>query len=1124
MVHRERAQLRRLQLVSSACLLVACTCALLAIGAVGLGAARWLFAPRATPFLVWLAVLAADAFVFAWTVRALSARTNARNVAAAIEREHKLRRGALQGALEVEHSGALGRHAAGQVAEQLNASGTRGSMAPQTMRVATRAMQGTAAIALIAVAALGWTAPVYRDGLTAVLRPVRAWKGTLLPRLSFRDLPPVVLRGEPLTLQVNAPGRTDITVTSRTPGEAWSTRDVAVNPRTHLARLELGSIAGEVTLVASDGRSESDTARVGVTDRPFVGAVSMRAVYPAYLGRPPEGLPIGEPARVPQGTVVEIAGRASTVLEGVALVNARDTVRFQVHDRAFAGTMQTRATGHWTWSARSASGPIADVPLPIDLEIVADSAPQVQLVSPAMDTVVAEADRVALHAIATDDHGLARVDLVTWIGAANAGAGPTTSSVAPNGSTVWEGSPVLDLGALGLKPGDALHAKFVATDNSPWAQRGESRELVLRVPTMEEQRELARDAADSAVSRAVQTAAAQQALAQKTSEAARSRDQQQAASQNAAPGAAGGDSAGALSYDAAQKSQALAKEQRALTDQVKQLQHAADTVAQQLQRAGALDSSLARQLQDAQNLLRDALTPELLAQMDKLQNASQQLSKEQAQKALQNLAAMQEQLRQQLEKSAEMLKRAAIEGSMQTLADQAKEIAQREQAMADSARPQSSDSSRAQAQHLADQSQHLTDAMQKLEQQLNDAKANAGAQRTQQAQQHANASEQSMRAAAGQPRNGTQQQSGSQQQAGSQQQNGSQQKSGSQQQSASAAASQMQQAASDMQQARSDQVGAWKQELTGALDRSIQEMLQMARQEHALEQQARSSQSNPTDMRGAQSAVKQGVDQTAERLQREGQKSSLLSGRSQRAMADAQDKVSQALQQTTPRSDQEQTASQSQTAGSLAQAADALNQAAASLARDRERVNTASSASGFSDMLQEMQDMAKRQGSINSQAQGIMPGPGGPPSLTPEMQATQRALARQQRQIAQELDDLGDGPGGDRAAQLAKEAKQVADAMDGGREDATTLARQQQLFRRLLDAGRTLEKDEREDNGKREAQSATGDNAFAPTNTNATGQAASRFRAPTWDELRGLSADDRRAILDYFKRINAPKP
>jgi Zn-dependent oligopeptidase len=133
-------------------------------------------------------------------------------------------------------------------------------------------------------------------------------------------------------------------------------------------------------------------------------------------------------------------------------------------------------------------------------------------------------------------------------------------------------------------------------------------------------------------------------------------------------------------------------------------------------------------------------------------------------------------------------------------------------------------------------------------------------------------------------------------------------------------------------------------------------------------------------------------------------------------------------------------------------------------------------------------------------------------------------LAREQRQVAQQLDELGESVGGDRAAQLAKEAKTLADALDGGRLDAATVARQQQLFRRLLDAGRSLEKEDREDTGKRQATSAKPGNEFQPQNANATGKAAVKFREPTWEELRGLTADERRAILEYFKRINAGNP
>jgi hypothetical protein len=326
----------------------------------------------------------------------------------------------------------------------------------------------------------------------------------------------------------------------------------------------------------------------------------------------------------------------------------------------------------------------------------------------------------------------------------------------------------------------------------------------------------------------------------------------------------------------------------------------------------------------------------------------------------------------------------------------------------------------------------------------------------------------------------------------------------------------MEKASDAMQQARESQVNEWKSELTGALDQAIQEMLQMARQEQQLQQKAKSGQSKPEELRGEQSAVKQGLDNAAAKLEKEGQKTSLLSGRSQRSVSEAQQKVADAMQSTTDSRGGQQAAS------SLGDAADALNRAAASLARDREKANTSSSATGFSEMMQQLQEAAKKQGSINAQAQGLMPGMGQP--MSSQQQATSRALAREQRQVAQQLDDVGEAVGGDRAAQLAKEAKALAEALEGGRLDATTVARQQQFFRRLLDAGRSLEKDEREDTNKREAKAAKAGNELKPDNANAAGKAATKFREPTWEELRGLSADERRAILEYFKRINAPTP
>ncbi|HEY5061322.1 MAG TPA: Ig-like domain-containing protein, partial [Gemmatimonadaceae bacterium] len=988
--------------------------------------------------------------------------------------------------------------------------------------------------------------------------------------------------GEMLRLHIDAARRALVTLSQRVPGEAWTTQTVGVDGRTGIATVDVGPLRGDLSLVVSDGRSASDTALVKVTDRPFVGAVSMRATYPSYLGRAPEGLAAGEAARVPQGTIVDVAGRASTALRTVRLASVTDTLPLRVNDHTFDGRFEARHSGRYVWLANSVTGPIADVPAPLELEVVPDSAPHVELVSPALDTIVAGDDKITIRATATDDHGLARVELVSWKQGNTGGVAPSlTQRLADASSTVWDGTVSVDLAPRGLKPGDALHVKIVATDNSPWGQRGESRELLLKIPTMEERRAIARSSMDSAVSQVRSAAQAEKSIEQRTSDAARDRAQRNG--QDTPSNASGdGDKKGSMSYDAAEKAKAVAKDQRALADQVKELAKTAAALEQQLKQAGALDSSLARQLQEAQALLRDALTPEMLAQMNKLDNATQQLSKGQAQMSLKELQAMQEKLREQLEKSAEMLKRAALEGSMQTLKDEAKDIADRDRSLADSAAGKAKDAQKADAQkanaqkadakQLADRSQRFEDELKKLRDRLEKDKADAGASGTEEARKHADAAQEAMRQAAGQqqqppsgdslsrpPQPGQQptQRPGqqpdkttaqSQPNPGqSQNQNaqspgqsgkdggkdankdgsksgqsqdgdksGQSGRSGGMEQNARDAASQMDRASDAMKEARESQVNQWKSELTNALDQSIQDMLQMARQEQQLQQKAKSGQAKQEELRGEQSAVKQGLDNAAQKLQQEGQKTSLLSGRSERSVSEAQEKVSEAMKQTSDARGAQQAA------GAMGEAADALNRAAASLARDREKANTSNSATGFAEMMQQLQDAAKKQGSINAQAQGMLPGMGQP--MSSQQQATSRALAREQRQVAQQLDEVGDAVGGDRAAQLAKEAKALADALDGGRLDATTLARQQQLFRRLLDAGRSLEKDEREDTNKRQATAAKGGNELKPENTNATGRNAVKFREPTWEELRGLNADERRAILEYFKRINAPNP
>ena len=85
--------------------------------------------------------------------------------------------------------------------------------------------------------------------------------------------------------------------------------------------------------------------------------------------------------------------------------------------------------------------------------------------------------------------------------------------------------------------------------------------------------------------------------------------------------------------------------------------------------------------------------------------------------------------------------------------------------------------------------------------------------------------------------------------------------------------------------------------------------------------------------------------------------------------------------------------------------------------------------------------------------------------------------------------------------------------------DPSTQARQERLLRRMLDAGRSLEQEERDEGARRESRAARTNERFTPRG--AEPSSAPRFPVPTWEELKGLSAEDRRLVIEYFRRLNA---
>ncbi|MHB8839621.1 MAG: hypothetical protein ACYC7F_11825, partial [Gemmatimonadaceae bacterium] len=558
----EHARVARMMRAAMVLRIGAMALAALTLGAIVLGKARWLGLPRALPILLW--VLAAGAAWGVWRLqrRRRRAQTSPGDIAQAIEAERGLRDGAARTLLEVApQGGPFVARADALLGARLGAE----PLAPRLRRQTLRTLLGASAIVLAIVVGAVGTGDTHRDGWRALLHPASAWAGTLLPAIIFDDPPAGLLRGDTAPLRVHAPGRQSLTIRQRATGGAW--RDTTLLVRDGTAAWRVGPLDADLLLVATDGRATSDTLRLRLAERSFVGDVAIAAHFPAYLARADESLPPEATLRVPQGTRLTITGRASEPLASIALGGDAARVPLTVSGRGFTGRFAPRSSGTLLWRAAGVGGPIADLPAPLQLEVVPDSAPQVDFLTPSADSSVTPSGAVRVAVAAVDDRVLRDVTLAVWTRHADGRtSAPQARRLFDGGAPSYLGAMVLELGALSLQPGDEVHVQASAHDDAPWGQAGKSRELLLRVPAVEDQRREARAAADSLVSKALAAARAQQRLEQRTNEAARARTpptETGKAGERRAPDA--------MSYDAAEKAKALAKEQAAMADRSREV-------------------------------------------------------------------------------------------------------------------------------------------------------------------------------------------------------------------------------------------------------------------------------------------------------------------------------------------------------------------------------------------------------------------------------------------------------------------------------------------------------------------------------------------------------------------------
>jgi hypothetical protein len=1025
--------------------------------------------------------------------RRLSRRTQSRWIAAELEERGGLRRGSVSGLAEglpERGSPSLGSMADVRTASWLEQRG-RDLMA-SAKRKRTRALgQGVlAAVAGGVVFALVQpTSPQGADFWS----PFRVIKRAMGPvRLEAERTQ--VRRGERVLLRVRAPGRANATLWIRAPGEPWSTQTLDLDT-SGLAVVVLGPLDSDRYLRATSGGKSSDTLHIRVALPAVLASLELLARYPSYLGLADEPLAPGpDPIPIPLGTRIETRGEATVVLERAVWRGEQGSVELEAAGTRFAGSFTVRSGGRFElWVRPRGGAPWDDRPVELNLLVVADSSPVVSLPVPGADTTAPLTLRQPLVVDARDDHLLTKVELVSRR-ASRLGAVeperveeiPLPEGGAERAVLQW----VLDLNGRGYLPGDTAYFRVRAYDNAPVPQMGESREYRLRLPSTGELRQAMRDAARDLARAADSLAAAQRELARALEESAGERER--SASQGGGQGG-GRREGGELPFSSAERAAELGGRQQQVLERARELKEELRDLAEAAWSAGLTDPEWQRQLKELEALLERAVTPELEERLRALREALERLDPEAMREALRRLAEAGKELKEELARSRELFERAAVEGSLSTLAADAEELARRQEEWNRELAAKGDSQLAAAEKQLASETDALREQLAELAKALERMKDSAG--NLAQAEQRAGAASERMREAAGLTQRGETE--------------GALRAGRSAQQSLDPVAEQLRGERDALRR-------RWRQDVLERLDQALAETVSLAQRQMAVLERLNRGEAGP-DVRGEQAAIREGVDRIMQRLQGAAGRNALISPRLGATLGFSRVRMTEALDQL-----QRANPNPSEAANLAAQAVDGLNAMAYSLLRNRGEVAGAQSGSGLEEALAKLAELAAQQNALNGQAGGMLPLiPLGGEGLLQEL----RALAERQRRLAAELDRLNAQGEISGAQELAEEARQLARELERGQLDRRTIERQERLFRRLLDAGRTLRGEEPDEEQERKSETARPGNVRLPPALR-PGEAGGgpRYPYPTWEQLQGLSPEQRRLILDYFRRLNHARP
>ena len=814
------------------------------------------------------------------------------------------------------------------------------------------------------------------------------------------------------------------------------------------------------------GDDRSPEYEVRVIDPPAVKRLRLHYQYPAYSRLPDRIEEEGGDIQGLPGTRVALEVTANKPLSKAALV-LDDTLSLAAQlDGATARiALQIERTGAYHIDLVDRKGATNRDPIRYAIQVREDQKPVVAITDPGRDSDLPESLKVLLKAEASDDFSVEEIALVYRVnnGSEQRRALPINPQREMLVSHIW------DLSAANLLPEDRIYYHLEALDNNQVSgpQKGQSRQYVLRFPSLYELYSEADQAQEEQLSSLEELAAEGQAHQEYIERVRRELLKSEE-----------------LSWEQKKELEstlaAEAERARAVEELAAELEKTIDSMKDE----GTGSEELLDKLDHIRELMGDIATPEMQQALAELQKAATDPDPQALADALKRFNEDQQAFQQRLDRTIALLEQVRTEQQLRAIVEQAAELARRQsQINHELAAGQSGLRQQLQEGSLQRDTERLAE-------QLRELSASTAEQNPALSEQLARRAEDvESKALSERMRQMVRQMRAKSPDAA--------------QQTGQALAADLDALAEDLQQLQDDYLAGEKDQLSRELRRAMRDLVQLSQRQESLFADARAQD---------QFALVQGTSQVVERIAAVGRRTLALApdmsatiGYALREMHDAALRLGQRDVQRARHPQRK--------------AMRYLNETVLLLRESLDNLAKAQTPSAFAEAMQQLLGLSEQQSQLNQaseQAMGQMPGP--------SLQQQIARLSAQQQGLMQALDEISRSLRGHRGAQqrvqaIRDEMRDVLTDLQRGRLTQRTRQNQERIYQRMLDASRSIHSrgfDEKRRSITATDQPYTGPTAL-PTDR---GQPPDLWREALRQALAGPYPEEYRALLRrYYDQI-----